>query len=205
MADLYQDDQEMLSGSPPQFLWTPPSGNLNQNLSPYLTIDPNIFVNSEPQYILPEGAAPQRGRLEKAFSQIGGGVVAGFAGGSALGAYKGLTDSSLMTLTGKVYRTQMLNYLTKHASSAARPCGVLMLMYSLYGVAGWFVRGIDDDLNCWASGLLTGVTYKLPAAIKTAQYQKLLSGGGVGLGLAFFLPLIRKENRERVKMMLSWR
>lgn len=58
---------------------------LGQQISPYLQVDPSIFRNSEPQYILPEGASPKRGRLELAFGQIGGAV----GGGYLLGMVRG--------------------------------------------------------------------------------------------------------------------
>lgn len=66
--------------------------------SPYLNIDPRIF-KTEPQYIMPEGASPRRGRFEYAFSQIGGSVILGAGVGGMQGVYAGLNDKAL---TGEV-------------------------------------------------------------------------------------------------------
>lgn len=51
-------------------------------------MDPSIFKNSQPQYILPEGAEPGTGkRLEHYLGQIGWGVGGGFAVGSVRGFF----------------------------------------------------------------------------------------------------------------------
>lgn len=63
---------------------------LNSPLSPYLNINPEIF--KEPQYIMPEGSAPRRGRFELAFSTIGGAAIAGAVYGGGNGIFRGLKD-----------------------------------------------------------------------------------------------------------------
>jgi mitochondrial import inner membrane translocase subunit TIM23 len=47
-------------------------------LSPYLNYDPR-YLQSQPEFIFPEGASKQRGRFELAFSQIGSSVMVGAA------------------------------------------------------------------------------------------------------------------------------
>lgn len=71
-------------------------------LSPYLNIDPTVL--SEPEFILPEGASRQRGRLEYAFGTIGGSVLIGATAGGINGLYRGLRDTQNLPM--KIRRTQ---------------------------------------------------------------------------------------------------
>jgi hypothetical protein len=179
---------------PPQFPLHNP--NLPPGaLSPYLSIDPKVFRSSEPQYILPEGAAPRRGRFELAFSQIGAGVLAGGGFGSTIGLYKGITDSNMKFLTPAVYRTQMLNYIVKHASAGARPCGVIMLCFAGIGVAVSKLRGgVDDEFNTIISGATTGLLYRSVRGLRTA-----VLGAGIGATAGLAWVLLDSDSRNNLR------
>lgn len=164
--------------------------------NPYLNFDPS-YVNTSPesQYIFPEGASRNRGRFELAFSQIGGSVVVGAGAGGVNGLYKGLQFTTAEKLQGAIWRTQMLNFITKHGASSAQSFGVLALMYSAFGVVLSKARGADDELNTLASGFLTGLAYK-----SSAGWKRCLRSGGIGVGLAAAYVMI--TSRDRVKEMM---
>nr|QBH72734.1 hypothetical protein [Brunneria borealis] len=148
-------------------------------LSPYLNFDPVYLPPSQPEFIFPEGAARQRGRFELAFSQIGGSCMAGAAFGGAVGFYKGLRNTTLAGHTGKLRRTQLLNYVMKQGAATANTLGVIAVMYSGFGVLLSWTRGNDDEINTLAAATATGLLYK-----STAGLKKCGVGGGIGFGLA---------------------
>lgn len=75
-------------------------------LSPYLNFDPSYLPASQPEFIFPEGAVKQRGRLELAFSQIGAACIIGAGLGGGSGLYKGIKATTLAGQTGNLRRTQ---------------------------------------------------------------------------------------------------
>uniref|UniRef100_A0A5S6QHU8 Protein kinase domain-containing protein n=1 Tax=Trichuris muris TaxID=70415 RepID=A0A5S6QHU8_TRIMR len=166
-------------------------------LSPYLSVDPNIF-KSEPQYILPEGASARRGRFELAFSQIGGCVMTGAALGGTSGLYSSLKDREVMENAWAIRRTQMLNYIVKRGQSSATAFGSVAVLYSGFGVLLNYARGADDELNTIAAATLTGLLYKSPAGLK-----KCLVGGGTGFALSVMYCLY--SSGDRIKQMLGFR
>ncbi|KFD55992.1 hypothetical protein M514_03116 [Trichuris suis] len=166
-------------------------------LSPYLSVDPKIF-NSEPQYILPEGASARRGRFELAFSQIGGCVMTGAALGGTSGLYSSLKDQEVMKNEWATRRTQILNYIVKRGQSSATAFGSVAVLYSGFGVLLNYARGADDELNTIAAATLTGLLYKSPAGLK-----KCLVGGGTGLALSVIYCLY--SSGDRIKQMLGLR
>lgn len=148
-------------------------------------------------YILPEGSKPTRGRFELGFGQIGMGVLGGFGFGASKGLFKGLADPAMKPLVRlpllrsrlpgdggegswqawTAWRTQMLNYLVKHASAAARPMGTLMLFYAGSGTLLSLARGgADDELNTIASAALTGALFRAPAGVAKAPLPSLRAG-----------------------------
>lgn len=172
-------------------------GGMGSMMSPYLNFDPAyIGGDNGSDFIFPEGASRQRGRLELAFSQIGGSVFAGAAVGGLNGLYSGYRDTSSAALTGAVRRTQMLNYITKQGASSGQSLGVIALMYSVIGVLLQLGRGVDDELNTLTAATTTGLLYKSSAGAK-----KCLRSGGIGLTLAAAYCLF--TNGDRIKTFFS--
>jgi len=159
----------------------PVSSNQNlQSISPYLNFDPSYLAGSQqPEFIFPEGASRQRGRFELAFSQIGGSVIGGAGVGSVIGLYTGLKETALAGHTGKLRRTQLLNYISKQGGAYGNSVGVIALMYSGFGVLYSWLRGTDDEINTLVAGTSTGLLYKSAAGLR-----KCGTGGAVGFGLA---------------------
>lgn len=173
------------------------AGTTGAMMSPYLNFDP-AYISPIPdsQFIFPEGASRQRGRLELSFSQIGSSVFAGAAVGGLNGLYTGIKETSANQLTGAVRRTQMLNFITKQGASTAQTLGVVALMYSVFGVLLSYGRGVDDDYNTVVAGTGTGLLYKC-----SAGWKKCARGGGIGLGLATLYVLFKSS--DKVKSMIN--
>nr|QBH72746.1 hypothetical protein [Nicoletia phytophila] len=148
-------------------------------LSPYLNFDPTYLQQSQPEFIFPEGAARQRGRFELAFSQIGGSCMIGASVGGMGGLYNGLKSTTLAGQTGKLRRTQLLNYVMKQGATTANTLGVLAVMYSGFGVLLSWLRGSDDEANTLVAATATGLLYKSSAGLR-----KCATGGAIGFGLA---------------------
>ncbi|XP_041362618.1 mitochondrial import inner membrane translocase subunit Tim23-like [Gigantopelta aegis] len=171
-----------------------PAGTI---MSPYLNFDPSyVTPGGDSEFIFPEGASRQRGRLELSFSQIGGSVFAGAAVGGLNGLYAGLRETQAAQLTGAVRRTQMLNFITKRGASSAQTLGVVALMYSIFGVVLWWGRGVEDELNTVVAGTATGLLYKC-----SGGWKRCLRGGGIGFGLATAYILF--TSKDRIKSMLG--
>ncbi|XP_065090438.1 mitochondrial import inner membrane translocase subunit Tim23 [Ochlerotatus camptorhynchus] len=149
-----------------------------QSLSPYLNYDTR-YMQSQPEFIFPEGASKQRGRFELAFSQIGSSAMIGAGIGGAAGFYNGVRATALANHTGKLRRTQLLNHVMKQGAATANTLGTLAVMYSVFGVVLQWARGEDDEINTIAAGGATGLLYK-----STAGLRKCAIGGGVGLALS---------------------
>jgi len=164
------------------------SSSAASRLSPFLNVDP--YVNAEPEFILPEGANRTRGRFEFAFGTIGSGVMMGGAFGGVNGLVSGCRATQVMT--GKVRRTQMINYVSKTGSSSANALGVMAVMYSGFGCFLSWYRDTDDDANTMASATLTGLLYK-----STAGLRRCAIGGGVGFALAAAYCLWRGGEKDR--------
>jgi len=168
------------------------------SLSPYLNIDPSFIIEggTESQYIFPEGASQRRGRLELAFSQIGGSVLGGAIFGGVNGFVSGMRAVEASQLTTTARRTQMLNSVTKRGASTAQTLGIIALMYSVIGVLFSKLRGAEDELNTVAAATSTGLLYK-----STAGYKKCLRAGGFGFGLASVYCLY--TSKDRLKQMFG--
>ena len=117
-----------------------------QPLSPYLNYDTR-YLQSQPEFIFPEGASKQRGRFELAFSQIGSSAMIGAGIGGVAGFYNGVRATALANQTGKLRRTQLLNHVMKQGAATANTLGTLAVMYSVFGVVLQWARGEDDEIN----------------------------------------------------------
>ncbi|KAG7213795.1 hypothetical protein KM043_003015 [Ampulex compressa] len=179
-------------------------GNLNipvrtqpglSTLSPYLNFDPSHLPTAQPEFIFPEGAVKERGRFELAFSQIGAACIIGAGIGGSSGLYRGIRATSLAGQTGKLRRTQLINYVMKNGSSLANTLGVVSVMYSGFGVLLSWARGTDDSINTLVAATATGMLFK-----STNGIRKCGLGGCVGLGIASVYCLW--NNRE---VLSDWR
>jgi len=177
---------------------SPFAGNLplNSPLSPYLNINPAIF--KEPQYIMPEGSAPKRGRFELAFSTIGGAAIAGAFYGGGNGIFRGLKDPAYQQAVGwNMRQTYFLNNITKRGGVGAQQLGAIAFIYCGSGVLLSQIRGVDDELNTMGAGAVTGLLYK-----STSGLRGCAIGGAAGFGLAAAWVLLTRG--ERVKQMIGF-
>lgn len=92
-------------------IWTFSLGAYKPFSSPYLNYDPGYLNQAQPEFIFLDGASKQRGRMELAFGQIGGSCMIGAAIGGATGFYNGLRATTLAGQTGKLRRTQLVEYV----------------------------------------------------------------------------------------------
>ncbi|KAF2360930.1 Mitochondrial inner membrane translocase subunit Tim17/Tim22/Tim23/peroxisomal protein PMP24 [Trinorchestia longiramus] len=139
----------------------------SSQLSPYLSVDPS-YLQNQPEFIPLEGAQPRRGRFELAFSQIGSLVMLGGAMGGVQGLYKGLQETAAAGHTGKIRRTQVLNFVTKRVSGSANTLGTVAVMYSALGCMLYWGRGSkEDSANTLLAGVLNFVTKRVSGSANT--------------------------------------
>jgi len=152
------------------------SNNL-QGLSPYLNIDTS-YLQSSPEYLFDQET--KRGKMEKSFSAIGTAVCIGAGIGGAHGLYDGVRQTALADLSGKLRRTQIMNYTLKGGASVGNALGTVAVLYSLtHCLISLTVYEEDDEPKSMVSGAVTGAIFK-----STAGWKKCLRGAGIGLGLA---------------------
>ncbi|XP_066944696.1 mitochondrial import inner membrane translocase subunit Tim23 [Macrobrachium rosenbergii] len=162
-------------------------------LSPYLNFDPAYLQTSQPEFISLEGASQKRGRFELAFSQIGGMCLIGASLGGTQGLYRGIQETAAAGHTGKIRRTQLINYIMKRGSASANMLGVVAFMYSGLGCLLYYARGShEDELNTIGAGTLTGLLYK-----STAGLRKCAVGGVIGLALS--AAFVAFSSRDKLK------
>jgi len=148
-----------------------------QGLSPYLNIDPS-YLQSSPEYLFDQEA--KRGKMEKSFSAIGTAVCIGSGFGGAYGLYDGVRQTALADLSGKLRRTQIMNYTLKGGASVGNALGSVAVLYSLtHCLMSLTVYEEDDELKSMLSGTISGAIFK-----STGGLKKCATGAGVGLGLA---------------------
>lgn len=148
-----------------------------QGLSPYLNIDPSYLQSSAPEYLFDQEA--KRGKMEKSFTAIGTAVCMGAALGGAYGLYDGVRQTAASDLTGRLRRTQVMNYTIKSGATVSNALGSIAVVYSgLYCLLS-LAREEDDEAKSILSGTLTGLLFK-----STAGLRKCAMGGAFGLGLA---------------------
>jgi len=153
------------------------SSNNLQGLSPYLNIDTS-YLQSTPEYLFDQET--KRGKMEKSFSAIGSAVCIGASLGGAYGLYDGVRQTALADLSGKLRRTQIMNYTLKGGASVGNALGTVAVLYSLtHCLISLTVYEEEDEPKSMVSGAVTGAIFK-----STAGWKKCLRGAGVGLGLA---------------------
>jgi len=166
-------------------------------LSPYLSVDP-AWLRAQDEFIPLENNEQRRGRMELAFSQIGGLTMLGGAVGGCQGLYKGLLDTK--HISGPIRRTQLINYVSKRVSGTANTLGTVAVMYSALGCLFYYGRGKQEDsINSLAAGAVTGALYQSPSGLRRAGI-----GGLVGLafaaGIVAFHSLDKSDNRLNSSM-----
>lgn len=153
------------------------SQNNLQGLSPYLNIDTS-YLSSNPEYLF--DTETKRGKMEKSFSAIGSAVCIGSSIGGAYGVYDGVRQTALSGLTGRLRRTQIMNYTLKGGASFGNALGTVAVLYSLsHCLLSLTVYEEDDEIKSMVSGTATGALFK-----STSGLKKCARGGAIGLGLA---------------------
>jgi len=151
--------------------------NSMQGLSPYLNIDPS-YLQSTPEYLFDQET--KRGKMEKSFSAIGTAVCVGSGIGTAYGVYDGVRQTALADLSGKLRRTQIMNYALKGGASVGNALGSVAVLYSLtHCLMSLTVYEEDDEVKSMISGTVTGALFK-----STSGLKRCAAGAGLGLGLA---------------------
>ncbi|KHJ81863.1 hypothetical protein OESDEN_18448 [Oesophagostomum dentatum] len=102
-------------------------------MTPYLQMDPSMFISSQPQYIMPDGGTGTsgKGKFEFALGHIGWAVGGGFAVGSIRGGLGELMNPETRKLVGKPWLTRMVNATVKHGSGYAQPAGKISFFFSV--------------------------------------------------------------------------
>ncbi|XP_036354623.1 mitochondrial import inner membrane translocase subunit Tim23-like [Octopus sinensis] len=148
-------------------------------MSPYLNVNPR-YLNYEPEFIFPQGAKRQRGRLEMSFSQIGGSVMVGGAFGGAKGLISGLNE--VKGERGKVMRVTIVNHVAKMGASYAQSLGCVGLLYSSLGTIISYGRDVEDYWNTLLSGVSTGLLFRSPGGLRSS-----LIGGAFGGAISLMM------------------
>jgi len=167
---------------------------IGMQMSPYLHMDPSIFRQSEPQYLLPDGGG--KSMYEFAFGRIGYAVVGGFIAGSVRGGVPELFNSNTRQLAWQPWWTRMMNATMKHGSGYAQPAGVIMLTFSGIEVLLSYQR-THDPLSSMLAGTLTGALFRSAHGLRAIG-----AGSAVGLGMSLLWTLANVDSREQFKHML---
>ncbi|VDM61655.1 unnamed protein product [Angiostrongylus costaricensis] len=173
---------------------------VTRQMTPYLQMDPSMFISSQPQYIMPDGGTGTsgKGKFEFALGHIGWAVGSGFAVGSIRGALGELLNPETRKLvTGKPWMTRMVNATVKHGSGYAQPAGAVVFMYSALEIALRSVRA-EDELNCLGAGALTGAIYRSPYGLRASGI-----GAFVGIALAAAWTIANPDSRQRISEIFA--
>lgn len=171
--------------------------NVSRQMTPYVQMDPSMFVSQQPQYIMPEGGVAGKGKFEFALGHIGWAVGGAFGVGCARGALGELLNTETRKMAGKPWVTRMVNATMKHGSGFAQPAGAIVFMYSALEIGLRSVRA-EDELNGFGAGALTGAIYRSPHGLKASGIGAL-----VGLGIATAWTLSSTDSRQRLSEMFN--
>ncbi|KAK6031254.1 hypothetical protein OSTOST_02592 [Ostertagia ostertagi] len=172
---------------------------VTRQMTPYLQMDPSMFISSQPQYIMPDGGTGSsgKGKFEFALGHIGWAVGCGFAVGSIRGGLGELMNPETRKLVGKPWMTRMVNATVKHGSGYAQPAGAVVFMYSALEIALRSVRA-EDELNSLGAGALTGAIYRSPHGLRASGIGAL-----VGLALAAAWTIANPDSRQRISEIFA--
>ncbi|KAK6731781.1 hypothetical protein RB195_007936 [Necator americanus] len=172
---------------------------VTRQMTPYLQMDPSMFISSQPQYIMPDGGTGTsgKGKFEFALGHIGWAVGCGFAVGSIRGGFGELMNPETRKLVGKPWMTRMVNATVKHGSGYAQPAGAVVFMYSALEIALRSVRA-EDELNGLGAGALTGAIYRSPHGLRASGIGAL-----VGLVLSAAWTIANPDSRQRISEIFA--
>ncbi|CAH2057126.1 unnamed protein product, partial [Iphiclides podalirius] len=157
------------------------------NLSPYLNFDPHYIPKMQPEFIYPDDShmASTARRSNVALPIIGMSFMTGSGLGGMAGLYKGLRATTLAGQTGKVRRTQVVNYIMKQGTTTGCTLGIIASFYSCIALGVTWLRDKEDTANTFIAAATTGVIYK-----STAGLRSIGLGAAVGLTLAGVYTLV---------------
>lgn len=157
------------------------------NLSPYLNFDPHYIPKMQPEFLYPDEShmASTARRSNVALPIIGMSFMTGSGLGGMAGLYKGLRATTLAGQTGKVRRTQLINYVMKQGTTTGCTLGILASFYSSIALGVTWLRDQEDSTNTFIAATATGVLYK-----STAGLRSMGLGAAAGLTLAGLYTLI---------------
>ncbi|XP_045505132.1 mitochondrial import inner membrane translocase subunit Tim23 [Colias croceus] len=157
------------------------------NLSPYLNFDPNYIPKMQPEFLYPDEShmASTARRSNVALPIIGMSFMTGSGLGGMVGLYKGLRATTLAGQTGKVRRTQLINYVMKQGTTTGCTLGILASFYSTMALGVTWIRDQEDTANTFIAATATGVLYK-----STAGLRSMGLGAAAGLTLAGLYTLL---------------
>ncbi|KAI1701084.1 hypothetical protein DdX_16314 [Ditylenchus destructor] len=175
---------------------------LNVQMMPYLQMDPSIFKESQPQYIMPEPGSTGRGKFEHSFGNIGGAVLGGFGVGCARGFSGDVLHMSkaveIKNMPWRPYFTRLTNATMKHGSGYAQVAGSAVLIYCGFDVILNKAYG-DNILNSVVAGGIAGALFRSPHGLQASAM-----GAGMGLALSVAWILSNRDSRERFQEMLHF-
>ncbi|XP_011566129.1 mitochondrial import inner membrane translocase subunit Tim23 [Plutella xylostella] len=156
-------------------------------LSPYLNFDPNYIPKMQPEFLYPDDShmATTARRSNVALPIIGMSFMTGSGLGGVTGFYKGLRATTLAGQSGKIRRTQIVNYIMKHGTSTGCTLGIIASFYSCIALGVTWVRDKEDTTNTFLAAATTGLIYKSTAGLKSMGL-----GAAVGLTLAGVYTLV---------------
>lgn len=160
-----------------------------KQLLPYLQMDPSVFRESTPQYIVP---GESKGELEFAMGRIGWAVLGAYALGSVRGILPELRNPDTRQLPFKPLMTRLMNASVKHGSGFAHPVGSIVFMFSVADMIFGKLRA-RDDLNAMAAGAVTGALFRCPRGLHSS-----VAGAGIGAVAAFIWLLSDQDSRNRL-------
>ncbi|KAI5638353.1 tim17/Tim22/Tim23/Pmp24 family domain-containing protein [Phthorimaea operculella] len=163
-----------------------PSGS-SANLSPYLNFDPSYIPKMQPEFLYPDDShmASTARRSNVALPIIGMSFMTGSGIGGLAGLYKGMRATTLAGQTGKVRRTQIVNYVMKQGTTTGCTLGIIASFYSCMALGVTWFRDKEDTANTFIAAGLTGAIYKSTSGLKSVGL-----GAAVGVTLAGVYTLI---------------
>ncbi|KAI8432683.1 hypothetical protein MSG28_013648 [Choristoneura fumiferana] len=162
-------------------------GKGGASLSPYLNFDPHYIPKMQPEFLYPDDShmATTARRSNVALPIIGMSFMTGSGLGSMAGLYKGLRATTLAGQTGKVRRTQVVNYVMKHGTTTGCTLGIIASFYSCIALGVTWIRDKEDTTNTFIAAATTGMIYKSTAGLRSVGL-----GAAVGLTLAGVYTLV---------------